>query len=171
MGTGLLLQISLVNSPRGAGRVNTTTCVHLLALQRHGEEKEGPALLGRCLTQAWLSGWGCHFSPTPKHREITAKAPAHSVVLTEQPAWATHCSRLGDLVRDKTDLNPAFSAGEEKEKNKITGRMLIFSELKTQQWFHLTESSDPLPPVTLGSSCVLINRQRRELLCVLGDWS
>lgn len=39
VGTGLLLQISLVNSPRGAGRMNTTTCVHLLAQQRHGEEK------------------------------------------------------------------------------------------------------------------------------------
>ena len=123
------------------------------------------------MRQAWLSGWCCHVSPTLKHREITAKAPTHSVVLTEQPAWATHRSRSRDLVRDKTDLNPALSAGEKKEKNKIIGKMLIFSELKTQQWFHLTESSDPLPPVTLGSSCVLINRQRRELLYGLGDWS
>lgn len=96
-GTGLSLQISLVNSPGRAGRANTEP-----VLTRQPSSiirRQDPRCREGHWRQAWLSGGGCPLSPTPKHRELTVKALTHLAVLTEGLAQARHCAGSRGIVR------------------------------------------------------------------------
>lgn len=79
--TGLLLQISLVNSPERAEMVNTESLCSLDGSAMSFREEGSRALCQECVGtwgsfgQAGLSGWGARWAMSTSHREITAKAP------------------------------------------------------------------------------------------------
>lgn len=92
VGTGLLFQISLVNSLKWTGMANTEALCSLdsSATSLHCEGKAaGPPLLRKMLepkapldrlgSEAGALTWAMGTS----HRETTAKAPTHSAMLTE----------------------------------------------------------------------------------------
>lgn len=81
MRTGLLFQISLVNSPERAEMVNTEALCSLDGSATSFREEGSRALCqeyvgtwGSC-GQAGLSGWGAKWAMSTSHGEVTAKAP------------------------------------------------------------------------------------------------
>lgn len=112
---GLLFQISLVNSPKWAGMVNTEALCSLDGSARHYERKAaGPLCQEECGPRAPLDSLGSQAGvPSSSSREISANAWIRSAMLTEHPPCARPCPRCW-----------GFSQGQKRSKSCSHGAYL-----------------------------------------------
>lgn len=141
VGTGLLFQISLVNSPKWAGMVNLTArqCHCIVRGRQQGELRQGQCWDRGLLWTGLAPRLGLRCGQwSISHRAIRAKAPTHSTMLTEHLPCPRPCSRCWQFSQglnrpNQILLSLSLPARGEKRINKMVNEILIFRMLETQQ--------------------------------------
>lgn len=125
VGTDLLFQISLVNSPKWTGMANTEALCSLdsSATSVHCERKAaGPSLLRKMLgpkaplDRPGFEAGALMWAVGTSYKETTAKAPTHSAMLTEHLPRARLCSRCQGFSQTQILLSLSLpSTGKNRE--------------------------------------------------------